>query len=164
MPDFYGTHAGYDAYCEARNHDHGPHSEAAVLAALLVASEWLDAKYRSAFPGLKVGQREQVREWPRTGAVDYYGYAVSSEVVPVEIEYATYEAAHREITLAGSLSVDYTPSKYKRVSVDGAVSVEYNDFDSAREAQTQYNIIDQILQPILTRSYGSNLVGGSVRG
>jgi ATP-dependent Clp protease ATP-binding subunit ClpB len=60
--------------------------------------------------------------------------------------------------------VDYTPSKYKRVSVDGAVSVEYNEFDNAREAQTQYNVIDQILQPILTRSYGSNLVGRSVRG
>ena len=158
MPDFYGTHAGYDAYCTARNHDHGPHNEAAVLAALLVASEWLDARYRGSFPGLKVGQREQVREWPRTGAMDYYGYAISSEVVPVEIEYATYEAAHREITQAGSLSVDYTPSKYKRVSV------EYNDFDNAREAQTQYNVIDQILQPILIRAYGSNLVGRSVRG
>ena len=164
MADFYGNVAGYHAYCTARDHLHGNHQDDKVAAALIVASEWIDAVYRSGFGGLKVGQRAQLREWPRSGAVDIYLYAISSTTVPLEIENATYEAAHREIENQGSLSTDYTPSKYKRASVDGAVSVEYKTFDSAAEAQTRLVIVDQILAPILTnKPQASSHAGYTIR-
>lgn len=166
MADNYGTVEGYRAYCIARNSLNSNEADDKIQSALLVASEWIDATYRASFPGLKVGLREQVREWPRTGAQDVYGYAISEKSIPVEIENATYEAAHREIASTGSLSVDYTPSKYKTASVNGAVSVEYRQFDAALESQTKIIIIDQILQPILTGRLGtiSSMVGQAVRG
>ena len=156
MADNYGTVNGYRTYCIARNNLHSNEADDKIQAALLVASEWLDAVYRSSFPGLKVGLRAQEREWPRTGAIDIYGYAISESGVPTEIENATYEATHREIENPGSLSVDYTPTKYKSASVDGAVSVQFQQFDSAAETQIRITIVDQILGPVLTGSSGTN--------
>lgn len=165
MADNYGTVSGYRVYCDARNSLNSNEADDKIEAALLVASEWIDATYRASFPGLKVGMRAQVREWPRTGAQDIYGYEISQNSVPTEIENATYEAAHREIASPGSLSVDYTPAKYKSAQVDGAVSVEYRHFDSAAEAQVRIQIVDQILRPVLTGRLGmlSSNVGQSVR-
>ncbi len=165
MAEFYGTVDGYREYCFDRNSLHKNEPDDKIQAALLVASEWLDSEYRSSFPGLKVGLREQVREWPRTGSQDIYGYAISEKSVPVEVINATYEAAHRELDNTGSLSVDYTPSRYKRASVDGAVDVEFRHFDSASEAQIKIMIVDQILRPVLTGPQGmlSNTVGQAVR-
>ena len=166
MAEFYGTVDGYRQYCFDRNTNNVNHPDDKIQAALVVASEWLDAEYRGSFPGLKVGLREQVREWPRTGAQDIYGYAISEASVPVEVVNATYEAAIRELTSSGSLSVDYTPARYKRASIDGAVDVEYRHFDSPSEAQTRIMIVDQVLRPVLTGRLGmvSNTVGQAVRG
>lgn len=150
MADNYGTIDGYRAYCFDRNNLHANDADDKIAAALLVASEWLDATYRSSFPGLKVGMREQVREWPRTGATDIYGYAITNDNVPPEVTHATYEATHRELDNAGSLSQDYTPSKYKTASVNGAVAVEFVQFDNASEVQTRIQIVDQLLGPIMT--------------
>ncbi len=150
MTTIYGTRAGYSSYHTARNHSLASHTDARVDAALIVASEWIDAVYRMSFPGLKVGMRSQEREWPREGGMDIYGYAISSASVPTEIINATYEAAYRQIETPGCLSIDWTPSKYKRVSVDGAVSAEYQTFDSIGDAQMRLAIVDQILDPILT--------------
>lgn len=165
MADFYGTIDGYRQYCSDRNNLHVNDPDDQIGAALIVASEWLDAEYRSSFAGLKVGLRAQVREWPRTGAQDIYGYAISETAVPTEVVNATYEAAHRELDNPGSLSVDYTPAKYKSATVNGAVSVEYRHFDSASEAQTRIMVVEQILGPVLTGRGGmlSSNVGQSVR-
>ncbi|HRQ13072.1 MAG TPA: hypothetical protein PK205_07185 [Promineifilum sp.] len=145
----YGTVEGYKAYHLARGNDIPASSDTDIAEGLLVASEWLDGRYRIGFGGLKVGGRDQVREWPRSGAMDIYGYAVASDSVPREVEYATYEAAAKQLAVPGSLSVDFVPSKYKRASVDGAVSVEWAGYTSAVEVQTQFAIIDQILAPLL---------------
>ena len=164
MADFYGTASGFETYHTARGRSVAAWDDAdEVNAALLVASEWLDARYRSSFGGLKVGQRAQLREWPRTGSFDTYGYSIPSDVVPTEIENATYEIAYRQLAAPGSLAVDWTPNKYKRASVDGAVSVEYASFASAWDAQTQFVIVDQILSPILTGcGAGSSPLSGAV--
>ena len=135
----YGTVDGYEAYHLARGR-----TVTGSEADLLTASEWLDGTYRTRFPGLKVGQREQVREWPRTGVTDRYGYAVSSESVPIEIENATYEAAYR----VDELNVDFTPSKYSRVSITGSLDVTYRD-QSVWEVQGQFPVIDQTLEPLI---------------
>lgn len=161
----YGTAAGYEAYHLERDNDIPADSaEDEINAALLVASEWIDAIYGLQFPGLKVGMRSQVREWPRTGAYDRYGYVVASDAVPREIEQATYEAAWRQLVSPGSLTLDYTPGKYKRASVDGAVSVEFANFSSAADFQKQFPIIDRIISPLLVGAGGySPLTGDAVR-
>ena len=159
MADFYGTAAGFRSYHTARGRAVAAYSSDPVVeAALLVASEWIDGKFRTSFGGTKVGQRAQVREWPRNGAVDRDYYAIDAATVPGEAINAAYEAALRELVIAGSLTVDWTPNKYKRVSVDGAVSVEYAAFDSVADIQTQFAIIEQIIAPILC-GRGGNLSG-----
>lgn len=161
---YYGTVAGFNAYFEERAITPATSDDDRIKAGLIKASEWLDAIYRRSFPGLKVGQREQEREWPRTGAFDVYGYSVGSDAPPREIIYATYEAALRELQTPGTLSRDYTPPKYKQASVSGAVAVTYATFDSVREVQMKFARIDEILSAILsTYGDGTGLTGSSNR-
>lgn len=163
MADEYGTDAGFRTYHTARGSDVVAFTDPAIAAARLVASEWLDSRYKRSFPGLKVGQRSQIREWPRTGAIDSNGYVIVSDSIPTEVENATYEAALRQLISPGSLSVDWTPNKYRRASVDGAVSVDYREFSSAAEVQTQFAIIDEILSVITCADDSSPLSGGVCR-
>ncbi len=161
--DQYGSVASFKTYHNARGRDITAYADPAILAALLVASEWIDARYQSKFPGFKVGQRSQVREWPRTGGVDIYGYSIAADSVPTEVENAVYELALRQLQSPGSLSVDWTPNKYRRASVDGAVAVEYQSFSNSTEVQTQFTVVDEILSTILTAHDVSPLSGGSCR-
>jgi len=156
----YVTIVEYEAYCEERGYSQ-THPHATVLAKGLVASEWLDARYASQFPGLKTGGRNQEREWPRTGASDKEGYAIDSTVVPKEIKYAAFEALRREVASPGTLAQDYTPSKYQSASVSGAVSVNYTNFNSVGEMQIQLQIVNDILSPILKSSGEGNILSGA---
>lgn len=160
MPD-YGTVAGYQAYHTARGRNVDDQDDDEIEAAKLVASEWIDARYLNQFGGWKVGQRAQVRQWPRTSAVDRDGFAIASDVPPVEIENATYEATYRQMIAPGSLSIDWTPNKYVRASVDGAVSVEYRQYTEWSDVQTRFVVIDEILAPILTGGYGASSLSGA---
>lgn len=164
MPDYYGTAAGFRIYHGAR--DNTLPADAAdddyITARLLKASEWIDGRYRPGFGGSKVGQREQVREWPRSAAFDVYGYLIASDSVPTETENATYEAALKEMDSPGVLTVDYTPPRYKSASVVGAVAVTYNTFNGVLDLQTHFMIVDQILSPILTGRAVVSSLSGSV--
>lgn len=152
---YYGTAEGFRDYHTARGRDVSAYDDdAAVAVKLLVASEFFDGAFRDRFYGEKVAQLTQVREWPRTGVINYYGYGVPSTSVPVEVENATYEIAYRD---SATLNKDFVPNKYKRVSIDGALSVEFNMLDAAA-IQTQMPILSQILQPLL------GIRGGSVMG
>ena len=160
---YYGTTIKFENYHIARGRDPSVFEYEDVEAALLIASEWLDGSFRDRFPGLKVGMREQVREWPRTAVLDRNGYAVSPLYVPNEIESATYEAAYRHLQTPGSLQVDYTPNKYSEVAVEGAVRVKYNNLD-ASTIQKNFPIIGYILDGLLGGSGNfSPLSSGTVR-
>ena len=166
MPDFYGTVEGFREYHLKRGHDLAPEfaqDDDAVAAALLVASEWIDAKYRKAFLGQKIGGRDiQIREWPRLNAFSTYHEVLTG--IPREIEHATYEAAAIQGATPGALSVNWVPGKYKSVSVDGAVSVVYASISSVFEAQTQFAIIGEILSTILSGSNDqTSYIGESIR-
>lgn len=162
--DFYGTTGGLQAYCDARGLVlPGSIDPADIPKALLVASEWIDVSFISQFAGFKVGGRDQLREWPRIGVQDIYGYAVPSNAIPREVENATYEAAVRQLITPGVFFKDYTPGKYKSATVFGAVAVEYAVGD-AYSFQTQMPQIAAILYPLLGGS-GGNYSGlsGDVR-
>lgn len=161
MPD-YGTVAAFEAYHTARGRDTSSYSDPEMEAAKLLASEWIDAVYRSQFMGYKTGNAAQVREWPRIGAYDREGYYVTSDSVPYQIEWATYEATLKELQSAGALVIDYTPSKYQKVRIEGSIDVTYAGV-SAIDIQKQFPIIDQILGSLLGHYSTSSLSGRAVR-
>lgn len=165
MVDYYGTLAASKTYHAARtNPEWAAASDADLLAALLIASEWIDARYRSKFPGVQYAGRSQVRAWPRSGAVDVDGWSVDPLTVPPEIENATYEAALREIITPGSLSVDFNATKnIKSVSIDGALSVTYTGATDAYSAQIVIPAVDSALSKILTGYGASSIAGQSYR-
>ena len=171
MSDNYSNAASARAYYEARGYTTPDNvtDDAAMTAALLVASDYIDGLYASLFPGVKVGFRAQLREWPRTGAIDWLGYVIQPTEFPPELLNAVYEAALREITTPGSLTTDVKLNEVVHsVTVEGAVSV---DFASSRETfgvddlQLHIPIIDRIIAPILTGNNAntSGLSGATVR-
>lgn len=162
MVDIYGSVAGFKTYHTERGRDVSGYSDQTIAAKLIVGTEWLDNKYRNDFPGTKIYGRSQVREWPRVGAVDAHDQVIPSDIPPIEVEHATYEATLRELQQVGSLTVDYTPSKYKSAAVSGAVSVQYADRDGY-EAQTHFVQIDMILSALICGGSSNALVGSSSR-
>ena len=166
MADFYGTVADFKTYHNARGNVIAAYEDDDIQAAILLASEMIDFRYfYTDYIGDKTGGRDQVREWPRIGAYDKDEHVIDSAEIPREVENATYEAALKHLASNGVLFVDYTPPKYKSVSVDGAVSVTYSEFGSSSEVQTRFAVIDSILYPLLRYSGAgySVLSGDSVR-
>lgn len=164
MSDFYGTFGGFQTYHVARGRHVNQYHVDDVNVALLVASEWLDGAFGYRWPGYKVGDRQQqTRDWPRSWVQDREGYPVDANTVPTEIENATYEAALRHLQDESVLQSDYTPNRYKRVSIEGSVSAEYLSL-SAEQVQVQFPVIGQILAPLLGGNSGvSSISSGTVR-
>lgn len=155
----YGDATGFAAYWAARGVElPGTLDDDAIDAALLVASEWIDGVYGPSFVGHKTSGFLQEREWPRTSAVvqasgqwgEYHTFA--TDAIPDRVKNAAYEAAYRHVITPGSLQVDYTPAKYKSVSVEGAISVDYAMFSNASEVQIQISAIDKLLWPLLDQN------------
>lgn len=162
---YYGTAAAFTAYHTGRGRSVVEYDEDEINVALLIASEWLDGSFGARWPGYKIGDREQQeRDWPRSFVQDREGYPVDAESVPVEIERATYEAAYRQLTDATGLLSDHTNDRYRRVSIEGAISVEYRGLD-AMQVQKQFPIIGNILSPLLDGARGnlSSVSSGIVR-
>lgn len=166
----YGDATGFTAYFTARAKTLAVSWDTtAINAALLVASEWIDGVYGALFVGRKTAGFTQEREWPRIGAVakdrgeygDYYTFPDAT--IPDQVKNATYEAAYRQLTTPGSLLLDYTPAKYKKVAIDGAINVEYSQFSNSVEIQTKFSIIDTILTPLLDSAQMSGLSGSMSR-
>lgn len=161
MADFYGTTAGADAYHTAHGNAGWTGDDATKEAALLIASEWLDGRYGDQFPGYRTGKASQVREWPRETAYDIYRDYIRPDVIPAQVERATYEIALREIRSPGSLYKDWVAGEARTsVSVAGAVSVTYAGAYSYSDAQVQIGGIAAILKPILSETAGASIYSG----
>jgi hypothetical protein len=161
MADLYGTLAGALTYHADRgNAAWAASSDPLRTAALVRASQYIDGTYLALFQGFKVDGRDQVLQWPRTGAMDMAGYAVPSSAVPVEIINATYEAALRELVSPGSLNPDIAVGGgvIKRVKA-GSVEVEYS---ATAATQATFLRIEDILAPLLGRQ--SAYFGSAARG
>lgn len=154
MAEFYGTLAKADDYHEARGNTAWTGDEPTKKAAMLRGSEWVDHNFRSRFPGWKAGHRDQIREWPRTWAYDIEYQTIPADVVPIEAEQASYEAALRELTEPGSLSPDFVPgTQQKSVKVD-VIAVEYTGPAGVSSVKPVLTIAGGILAPILTGGPG----------
>lgn len=165
----YGTTTGANEYHLARGNAAWVGTEEQKLAALTRASTYIDAlgqrmcgsAWVSAYPGVKTGGRGQELAWPRTGATDNDGIAILPDEVPREVEWATYEAALREITAAGSLSPDFVPSQQvKREKVD-VLEVEYAVTSNTNGSNPNLPVIstvDKLLAPIMVSGCNTGLV------
>lgn len=124
-----------------------------IESALLISSEWLDGQYENQWIGYKV-DFEQERSWPRQSAIvqSFPYHLYETDEIPEQVVKATYEAAFRELTKQGCLQVDFTPNKYKSVSVEGAISVEYNNISYASDAQIQIPVIDTLMSLLIDES------------
>lgn len=161
----YGSAVEFETYHESRgrtvpNNWHTDYIE----SALLVASEWVDNKYGDRFYGYPSNGYLQTRQWPRKAAYTNTTpvYVFSEVEIPTEVVSAVYEAAWREATTQGSLSVDFTPSKYTAVAVNGAVSVTYNTTNDVTSVQKQIEIIELLLKPLFDPYKYSSSLSGSV--
>lgn len=123
-----------------------------IESALLVASDWLDSQFETSWIGYKTGGFDQERSWPRTAAVtaSFPYHLFNNDEIPEQVIKATYEAAYREVKSNGCLQTDFLPTRYKSVSVSGAVSVDYNDFVlSAGDAQLEIPAVQSLMEPLL---------------
>jgi len=153
MTTFYGTAADFITYHESRGKTIlSSWTTAVIEAALLVASEWLDGRYRNFWVGYPTDGYTQERLWPREGAYTntYTSYTFDSDEIPDAVEQATYEAAFRELNSSGSLEIDFTPSKYSKVSVDKAVSVTYDSrLTEVSDFQVEIQKVQQLMLPLI---------------
>lgn len=164
MSNFIGNATDFKTYHDERQNVYDADDDNEIEKWLLVASEWMDATYREYLTGVKVGEREQEREQPRSGQTDAFGYSIASDTVPREWINATYEIALKHGNTPGILNSDYTPGKYDSVSIDGAVSVKFTKFRSVADIQTKFSKVGQIMSTLVSgRSKSGSLSGGSSR-
>lgn len=95
-------------------------------------SSYIDAAYGPRFKGQPTAGYSQERAWPRAGAV-VGGSAIPSDVVPLAVIHASFNAAFQIATDPESLSsVGSSAGIVKREKVEGAVEVEYQDTSKAQ--------------------------------
>lgn len=145
----YGDDAGFTAYMTAAGY---VVPAGTISAARQRGSVYVDGTYAARFPGVPTGGVDQEREWPRTGAEDFYGNAIDPSAVPQRVINASYEAALIELQNPGSLSVTFDPAqRVKRQKVD---TIEREFFDPAAGSFFAPNapvssIIEGILMPLI---------------
>lgn len=145
----YGTNEGFTAYAEAAGYViPGGTTDAQKNAARQRGALFID-RYEPRFSGSRAGGYVQERAWPRTGASTYYGEPVPSDVVPVAIVNASYEAAFLELTNPGSLSPVVTGSATVKREKVGSLEVEY-----ATSTSTDIADIIAMATPVVTAIEG----------
>lgn len=113
------------------------------------ATTWLDATYRSRFPGAATDVW-QALEFPRAGVI-YRGQPLDEDTIPRQIIEATCEAAIREMAEPGSLAPDLERGGAVKRLKAGSVEVEYTD---GADLTTTFTTIDGLLSGLLLPAKG----------
>lgn len=156
-----------DSYHAARGNAAWTGDTEAKQAAIVRATAFIDANYRSRFPGQKTNGRDQSLEWPRENydssfVTDDEGFDIANDEIPIEICDATCEAALRELTSPGSLMPDMERGGNIQRMAAGSVEIEYS---SNAASKTTFTIIDGILSGLLGNvSRGGLVMARAVRG
>ncbi|MGO8368871.1 DnaT-like ssDNA-binding protein [Rhizobium ruizarguesonis] len=121
----YGSNAAFTAYADAAGYVVPEGTSADQITAARQRGSLVIDRYEARFSGKRTGGYAQERAWPRTGASTYYGEAIPSDLVPIAIENASYEAAFLELTNPGSLLPVVTGSSTVKREKVGQLEVEY---------------------------------------
>lgn len=108
--------------------------------ALIKATDFLEATYRSAWKGYRVSAT-QALSWPRVDVVAD-SFPIPSNIVPLPVTYACAELAIRATTT--TLLADQG-QQVKREKVD-VLEVEYQDYSDPTE---RYPAVNRLLVPFL---------------
>lgn len=127
-------------YTERGNTSWGPLTTTAKEAALIKATDYLEAVYRSAWKGYRVGAA-QALSWPRTGVI-VDGFPVADNVVPNVVVNACIEMALRAND--GELLADQG-QRIVREKVD-VIETEYAEYSDPTE---RYPSVSRALAPYL---------------
>jgi hypothetical protein len=113
-------------------------------------SQYIDAVYGSRFLG-SVVDPVQERQWPREGVI-VSGKLIPSDVIPVAVINASYQAALQEANEPGSLSAFGSASSGIKSEQVGQIKVEYRSASSDGSASgitPLISIVDGMLAPFL---------------
>lgn len=165
----YASEDMLNAYCAS--HGIALVDEGDAEAALIRGTQYIEGNYRGRWPGARVKYRGlQSLSWPRYGAyannesrVNYsalqlsggayadsaypfnIGYLIQPNEIPIEVIYATCEAAIRELLIPGYLQPDLTLTNIKN---ERAGDTEFEYFQG-RGAIPLVTVIEGILSSIL---------------
>lgn len=150
------------SYCTLRGLTFAASPSALGEAALIRGSTAIDARYTASYPGYRKAGRDQGLQWPRAAAYDVGGWLVRDDQIPIEIQYATIEAAVREFADPNSMMPDLERGGQIESIRAGSVGITYSATASAR---TTFSLIDGLLINILSGiGSGNGLFGALVRG
>jgi hypothetical protein len=145
----YGDDAGFTAWLA----DNGYTLPAEAPAPAVLrnrGSQYIDAVYGSRFLG-SVVDATQERQWPREGAI-VNGKLLPSNVVPIAVINASYQAAWQEASNPGSLTVVGSASGAVVREKVGSLEVQYANAQSDGTAVSitpLISIVDGMLAPFL---------------
>ena len=143
----YSTVAQADSYFADRgNADWAALTTTAKEQALIKATDFLEATYRSAWKGYRVSGT-QALSWPRVDVVAD-GFPIPANIVPLPVTYACAELAIRSTTT--TLLADQG-QQVKREKVD-VLEVEYQDYSDPTE---RYPAVNRLLLPFLLSTSAS---------
>ncbi|AGN30439.1 hypothetical protein SXAG_00158 [Synechococcus phage S-CBS4] len=145
----YATAAQADTYASDRGLSAWTGDTATKEAALIRATDYLEATYREAWLGYRA-TKTQALSWPRTN-VEVDLYPIPADEVPVAVRNATIEMAIRALT--EDLLADQT-QRVKREKVD-VLEIEYAD---GSDATKRYPFVGRMLSPYI---YGGSAEGGA---
>lgn len=145
----YATAAQADTYASDRGLSAWTGDTATKEAALIRATDYIEATYREAWLGYRK-TATQALSWPRSN-VEVDLYPIASTIVPVEVRNATIELAIR--ALSEDLLADQT-QRVKREKVD-VLEIEYAD---GSDATKRYPFVSRMLSPYI---YGGSAEGGA---
>jgi hypothetical protein len=132
----YATVAQFRTYWTDRGTDYSTTTDEVVQGWLIVATEYMDNKYK--FEGSIVTET-QALEWPRSGATGRGGYSIEADIIPSDVITATVWLASQSVN--GLNPVD-NGIKSERI---GSVSFTYNKSGSTKE----YPVVNDFLKYLI---------------
>ena len=132
----YVSIADADTYHTDRGNTGWTGTDAVKQAALIEATDYVESHYRWA-TGVKASSGNGLG-WPRSGAVDVYGYNLAANAVPDKVKQAVSYLALKALTADLNASLDRAKKKTK---VD-VIEVEYVDHSAE---STRYPYVDGLL-------------------
>jgi hypothetical protein len=115
------------------------YSSAEKQAALILATDYLEAAYRDAWRGERVSASQSL-SWPRRGVV-VDGFAVPMDIVPLPVVRACIEMAIR--AAAGDTLISDQGQLVKREKID-VIEIEYADYSDPSQ---RYPQVSKMLAP-----------------
>ena len=165
----------FEIYADSRGYSYGA-DEDAIATALIRATAWLDATYRSRWPGVRTFGAMQTLLWPRkagsivngsyvpdrwmTTVTDAEGVSIATTEIPVMLKTALAEAAYRELNSPGSLAPDLERGGAIESLQAGSVEIVYA---STAPVGTTFTQIDAILSGLIGAVGGSCYTATAIR-